>query len=113
MKKINLKNLFRKSRKKSNPEEVFVSTINLDRDWKIIVVLFAIAMIALSLFSWHIYLSDKIAAGYLTPLTSPEESVVKTVDQERLEADILLFDNRQANFNALRSGQNKFLDPSL
>jgi hypothetical protein len=86
---------------------------NFARDWKILVLVFAIVLISLSLFAWKIYLSDSIAGGYLAPVIEPSDTITKIVDKKRLEADILLLETKQAEYLKLKANQPRMVDPSL
>jgi hypothetical protein len=83
------------------------------RDWKIMVICFAIGLIILSFFAWRIYLSNKIAGGYLAPTIESSSQITKTVDKKRLDADILILENKQNNYLKLKSSTTKLIDPSL
>lgn len=83
------------------------------RDWRIIVLVFAVGLISLSFFAWRIYLSNKIAGGYLSPGIEVSDMNVKTIDKKRLETDLLILETRQADYLKLKSTQIKLLDPSL
>jgi len=111
MKNIDLKNIFKKK------NDVFgtsmASPIYFVRDWKNIVLVFAFALISLSIFAWHIYLSDKIGGGYFTSEPEPSAMIFKTINRERLQEDLLLLENRQIDFLQLKATQPNVVDPSL
>ena len=69
MKKIGFKKIFPRIGHRLKAE-VFHEPVDwhrrVIRDWRIIVLCFALILIALSLFAWQIYLSDQIAGGYLS-----------------------------------------------
>jgi hypothetical protein len=87
--------------------------VNFARDWKIVVLVFAVGIISLSLFAWRIYLSNQIAGGYLAPEISPTSVSIKTVDEKRLQTDLLILETKQADFIKAKSGFVKMVDPSL
>jgi len=82
------------------------------RDWTIIVLFFAIAFILISLFSWKIYLSDKIGGGYLNSnfeITSPS---FRTVDKKRLQGVISIMEEKQKSFLEIKNFSSRLIDPS-
>lgn len=87
--------------------------IHFARDWKIVVLVFAAALIFLSFFSWKIYLSDKIGGGYFASELVTTDISVKTIDKNRLQADLLLLETKQADFLKLKATQSKPVDSSL
>ncbi len=113
MKKINFKNLFKK---KDKPEALGPSAawpVSFVRDWKIIVWIFAVGMISLSVFCLQIYLSNKIAGGFLASPDVTSDVPVKTINLNKLKADILIMETRQADYLNLKSSSKKPGDPSL
>ncbi|MFA7252854.1 MAG: hypothetical protein WC027_03285 [Candidatus Paceibacterota bacterium] len=102
--------------KKLNFEKVFKNikqpTRSIERDWKIMVLIFAVGLISLSIFAWQIYLSDKIGGGYLSPTITAPETNTKTVDKKRLQADIMIFETRADEYQKLKTSP-KVVDPSL
>ena len=113
MKKINLQNIFGSQEKKIEGGSVWAMPVHFVRDWKIMVSIFAGGLILLSLFAWRIYLSNRIAGGYLTPSTESNDLSLKTIDQKRLEADLLLLENKQTEFLKTKASGLKPIDPSL
>jgi hypothetical protein len=113
MKNFDLKDLFKRKVKSPIPERRVIVGSRFARDWKVIVVCFAIGLISLSLFAWRIYLSNRIAAGYLAPTIESPDTYIKTIDQKRLDADILLLENKQVEFLKLKAAAPKLIDPSL
>jgi hypothetical protein len=83
------------------------------RDWKIIISVFGVGLISLSVFGWWIYLSDKIAGGYLTPKVETSEMLIKTLDEKRLKSSLLILETKQADFLRLKEISSKLADPSL
>lgn len=77
------------------------------------VLCFAVGLIFLSFFAWRIYLSNEIAGGYLTPAVEISSQTIKTIDKKKLEADILIWENKQADYLMLKSKPNKLIDPAL
>jgi hypothetical protein len=105
--KINFKNLFKK---KVNVPEAMPSVawpLYYVRDWRIAVLVFAVGMISLTIFSWQIYLSDKIAGGYFEPKTEFSTISVKTINEKKLKEDISLLESRQADFIILQTKGSK------
>jgi hypothetical protein len=94
-------------------KEIYNKNINYIRDWKIVVLIFAIGLISLSLFAWRIYLSNKIAGGYLEPVTEPSGSSLKMIDLKKLQADLLQLETKQADYLKAKAKQNSLIDPSL
>jgi hypothetical protein len=86
---------------------------NSIRDWKIIVLFFALILFALSFFAWQIYLSNQIAGGYLAPEIETSDTIIKTIDQKRLQADLLLLENRQTEYLKLKADRLKLVDPAI
>ncbi len=113
MKKINLKNLFKNKNKLIDFKPVKVWPFPFAHDWKIIVLIFALVLISLSLFAWKIYLSDKIAAGYLEPDIESSNLIIKTIDQKRLEKALLILETKQSDYLKLKNSQTKLVDPAL
>lgn len=87
--------------------------INYIRDWKILVTGFAVILIILSIFSWQIYLSNKIAGGYLAPKALPADIAVSTIDKSRLQNILLLLTNKQNEYFLQKSNQQKLVDPAI
>jgi len=87
--------------------------VNFIRDWKIMVLIFAIGLASLSFLAWQIYLSDRIGGGYLTPELPPSNISIKTVDEKKLQAGLLMLENKQIDYLKLQAEQTKLVDPSL
>jgi hypothetical protein len=105
--KINFKNLFKK---KLNVPEVRSSVawpVYYVRDWKIAVLVFAVGLTSLTIFSWQIYLSDKIAGGYFEPKIDFSTIPVKTINEKILKENISLLENQQADFLMLQNNHLK------
>jgi len=113
MKKINFSKIFRKKIKNSNFDSSAAWPVHQIRDWKIIILIFAVCLVALSGFSWRIYLSDKIAGGFLNLEEEYSDSPIKTINQKRLRTDIVLMEEKEANFLELKSNPSKLVDPSI
>ncbi len=113
MKKINIKFLFRKKNRTDHSDEAGVWPVNYFRDWKIMVLSFAVGLIILSIFSWHIYLGNKIAGGYFVPEINSTDASTKIVDLKRLKNNLLLLDSKQEEFLKLKANHPKLVDPSL
>lgn len=103
MKKLNFKKVFKNIKK---------PTRSIQRDWKVMVLIFAVGLISLSIFAWQIYLSDKIGGGYLSPTITAPETNTKIIDKKRLQTDIMIFENRAEEYLKLKAGP-KVVDPSL
>lgn len=113
MKNINLQNFFKK-------QSVIVSSGrntswpgNMARDWKIMVYVFAIGLSILSFFAWKIYLSDQIAGGYFSPENGSDMASIKTLDTKKLNADLLIMQNKKAVYTRLKTNPVKVVDPAL
>ena len=76
------------------------------RDWKIVLAVFTLGLIALSVFAWQIYLSSQIGGGYFGTAASPTDAPVQLIDQKKLQADLILLQNHKASLV-------KTVDPSL
>jgi len=113
MKKINFKNIFKREVKAGDIETTMAWPTHFLRDWKIIVLIFALGMIIISIFSLQIYLSNEIAGGYLNQGTKTPATLVKVIDQKRLQADVDILKARQANFLKLKTNRPSLIDPSL
>lgn len=113
MKNIDLKNIFKKKEEESNIGPVMAYPVHFVRDWKIMVLCFATGFIVLSIFSWKIYLSNEIAGGYLSTEAISTEPTTKPINQEKLKADILIMERRQAEFLNIKANRSKLIDPSL
>ena len=114
MKKINFKKIFRGKSSAPGIEPSMAWPINYIRDWKVIVLVFAVGMISLSLFGWNIYLSNQIAGGYLAPEdVSTDVLPAKIIKLSKLQADITLLETKQSDYLKLKGSQVKLSDPSL
>jgi hypothetical protein len=72
--------------------------IDFAHDWRIIIWIFFIIFFSLSFFAWQIYLSNKIGGGFgSSKLESIDDSAL-TIDQEKLQADIIILENRPSGF---------------
>lgn len=87
--------------------------IHANRDWKIIVLIFATGLIVLSLFAWRIYLSEKIGGGFLAQEVPPADALTSTVNNQKLEAGLIILETRQADFLKIKADQTKLIDPSI
>jgi len=112
MKNINIKKLLKKYYRRPVFEAPMFRLNLVERDWKIMVLVFAFGLISLSIFAWQIYLSDKIGGGYLSSTITSTETNTKTLDKVRLQADILIFENRADEYLRLKNS-SKVVDPSL
>lgn len=83
------------------------------RDWKIILFIFASGLIFLSIFAMRIYLSDRVGGGFWTSFIETSDVSVKTIDNSRLQSDLLILDTRQTNFSELSDTRTELVDPSL
>ena len=110
---INFKELFQRNNQKLIPEGSIAWPVNFFRDWKRIVITFAIGLLLMSAFAWQIYLSDKIAGGYLAPVIEQTDLSVKTLDKKRLKADVIFLDTRQADYLKLKASRTTMVDPAL
>jgi hypothetical protein len=113
MKNIDLKNIFKKREEKVTAGPAMAYPVHFVRDWKIMVLCFAVGFIALSIFSWQIYLSNEIAGGYLSSEAVSTEPTTKPIDQKKLKANILIMETRQAEFLKIKANRSKLIDPSL
>lgn len=83
------------------------------RDWKIIVLIFSVCFVLLSIFSWQIYLSDKIGGGYLVPEEDNTTVVVKMIDKNRLTQNLSFLRARQDEYQKTKINKSRLIDPSL
>jgi len=113
MKKINLKDVFHKKEKVIDFGTSMAWPVNFLRDWKIIVLVFAIGLLLLSAFAWKIYLSNRIGGGYLAGTAKPADIFVKTMGKGELQTDLLILENKQYNYLKLKASSIKLVDPSL
>jgi hypothetical protein len=113
MKNIDLKNIFRRKNKKIDQGHSLAWPIYYIRDWKIMVLCFAVGLVLLSLFAWKIYLSNQIAGGYLAPVIESSSAKTRTVDIKKLEASLLILEDQQAEYLKFKSNRNKLIDPGL
>lgn len=100
-------------KKEKSLEPAMAYPVSYIRDWKVMVLCFAVGLIALSIFSWRIYLSNRIAGGYLSTEAPAFDMVSKNIDQKKLRTDTILLETRQTDFNKIKSGYVKLVDPSL
>jgi hypothetical protein len=77
------------------------------------VLTFAIGLVFISLLSWYVYLSNRIAAGYLAPNLDPTTFTIKSVDQKKLEADLKLLSDQQAGYLKIKNNPTQRIDPAL
>jgi hypothetical protein len=113
MKNINLKSLFKKDAKKMLAGLSLAWPVHFVRDWRIIVICFALGLALLSALAWRVYLSNKIAAGFIGSKIENSEIIIKTVDKKRLEADLLILESKQTDYLKQKANQQKMVDPSL
>jgi hypothetical protein len=113
MRNINLQNILRKKPKLTDGESSMAWPVHFIRDWKIVVCIFAAGLVSLTIFSWQIYLSDKIAGGYLAPNIETSDSITKTIDEKRLQTDIIILETKQTDYLKLKEARVKLTDPSL
>jgi len=113
MKKINFKFLLKKKNTSGDINLVTAWPVNYARDWKIMVLVFAVGLILLSIFSWRIYLGNKIAGGYFVPEINSADVPTKIVDLSRLRNNLLLLDAMQEAFSEFKKDRPKMVDPSL
>ena len=113
MLKIDFKKIFKRNTRLEYGNSAAAWPINHQRDWKILVVVFAVCFILLSVFAWYIYIGDKIAGGFLPQTLPSTETSARTIDQKRLKASVLIMETKRASFQTLRSGRPKTIDPSL
>jgi len=86
---------------------------NIERDWRIVVLIFAVCLASIIFFMGQIYLSDQIGGGYLNPKADTSDVAIKTIDKKRLQTNILNLETKQAAFLKLESSKVKLVDPSL
>lgn len=113
MKKIDFKNIFRKKIGVAVSGSSLSWPLYFMRDWKIMVCIFAVGLVVISFFAWKIYLSDQIGGGYLTPNEVTLDTSVRVIDLKKLQANLLILENKRDNFLKLRADQLKTVDPSL
>ena len=113
MVKIDLKNIFGKKTEEITFGYSPAWPVNYIRDWKILVLIFAIGLAGLSIFAWRIYLSDKIAGGYLASEIKESDISVVTLDVNKLKADLNTLQLKQTNFIKVKVDPVKLVDPSL
>ena len=113
MKNLHFRNPFRKKEDFNLKKESVYWPGNFHRDWRIIVTVFAVGLLVLSVFAWHIYLSNHIAGGYLAPTAGDVAVSVKIINTKKLQADLLILETKQADYLKLKSNQAKLIDPSL
>ncbi len=113
MKKIDFKKLFKKKNNQITVGPALAWPINFIRDWKMVVLIFAVGLVLLSLFAWNIYLSDQIAGGYLASEAVPADTIIKTIDQKKLNNNLLILETRRADYLKIKSSGLKLVDPAL
>jgi hypothetical protein len=113
MKKINLKNLLKRKAESIKFGTTPAWPIHHIRDWKILVYTFAIGLIAISIFSWQIYLSNEIAGGYLNIQDANQQVPAKAINLKKLQADLLILETRQTDYLKIKANPVKLVDPSL
>lgn len=112
MLQVDFKKIFRRDARVGDRGRMTAWPIHHERDWKILVVVFAVCFVLMSAFAWHIYIGDKIAGGFLSETFTPTEASTRTIDLKKLKADILIMETKKAAFQALRIGRPKTIDPS-
>lgn len=113
MKNFDLKDLFKKKIKPATAGASLAFPVNFVRDWRIIVVAFAVVLIALSAFAWQIYLSDQIAGGYLTSPLDTFVPISKTIDKKKIQTVISTMEEKEKNLTDLKTNRPKQIDPAL
>jgi hypothetical protein len=113
MKNLDLKNLFKKKVSPVSSESTPVYSVNFARDWKIIMVIFAIALAAVSAGAWKIYLSNQIAGGYFNSPVDTFVPISKTIDKKRIQDAISILEKKEANLVDLKATRPKQIDPAL
>ncbi len=113
MRKIKIQKIFKRKDKVIDLGRSFSWPNHFVEHWRFLVLIFAVGMISLSIFSWQIYLSDKIGGGYLAPAVEAPDTIVRTIDQKKLEAVLKILEDRQINFLKLKANQPKLIDPAL
>ena len=113
MKKNYFKNIFLKKLIFPDYFKTKVYPSDCIRDWKILVLIFAVGLFCLSAFAWKIYLSDKIGGGYLASDTEFIVSIEKTLDEKKLQTDLEMLRVKQSDFLKFEINRYKSVDPSL
>ena len=113
MKDIHFKNFFGSKKNKIVVGPALAWPINFIRDWKMVVLIFAVGLVLLSLFAWNIYLSDKLAGGYLASEVVPADTIIKTIDQKKLNNNLLILETRRADYLKTKSAGLKLVDPAI
>jgi len=113
MTNFDFKKLFKLRGKVVAPGPSLAWPVNFVRDWKFVVLAFAIILILLSLFAWQIYLSDQIAGGYLAPTLSTSTVSIKTIDQKRLTENLSILKQRDDILLNIKTTRPKMVDPAI
>jgi hypothetical protein len=111
--KIKLNKIFKIKKEISMPKTSLAWPVNFVRDWKIIVLFFAVGLVLLSLFSWKIYLSDKIAGGYLSSTLEQSTPITKTIDQKKLKNVLFILETKETDYLKTKFNTPKIVDPAL
>ncbi len=110
MLKINFKKVFKRRLKK---ESFLVVGFQVVRDWKIVVLSFAVLVLAVSLLSWRVYLSNKIGGGFLESESVITEATVRGIDENKLNSSLNMLENKKSDYENLKVKGLQAVDPSL
>lgn len=113
MKKIDFKKFFGRKSNTIIVGPALAWPINFIRDWKMVVLVFAVGLASLSIFSWKIYLSNQIAGGYLASEAVLSDTIIKTIDQKKLSNNLLILETRGADYLKAKSADLKSVDPAI
>jgi len=113
MKKIDFKKFFRRKSNTIIVGPALAWPINFIRDWKMVVLVFAVGLASLSIFSWKIYLSNQIAGGYLASEAVLSDTIIKTIDQKKLSNNLLILETRGTDYLKVKSAGLKLVNPAI
>lgn len=99
MEKMNIKNIFRGVFTKNKIK--VRGTRNVKRDWFVLVVLFAIAMILA--ISFNLYMFYQVQQGKSFVLKDGQTNNIPTLDKELLENTLNIYEERSSQFEKYKS----------
>ena len=82
------------------------------KDWKYVVITFAIINLCISVFVWILFTSDKIGGGILNNSLDLADPVIISVDKKRLSNDVNFMNQKIESFSDLKENKTVVKDPS-
>lgn len=110
LKNFNLKKITEKFfRNKSKASET--GEINTRRDWNILLVFFAVAVVISIAFGSYVYW--KISKGSLFVASGVNESPIETINRSELKKTVDYYEEKSLSFEELKVKKPQYVDPSI